>query len=354
MPTTALDRLPAPPTPVDVSQATAVEQARAVAEVRAAVMVAQSCPRDLGRAVAEMEDACSRISLAERAFYRVPQRGEGPSVHLARELARIWGNADYGVKETRRDDANGVSEILAYAWDVQTNARSTRSFVVPHQRMKAGQRQALVDLMDVYLNNQNVGARAVRECIFSVIPTWFVDQAQRICRSTLEHGEGRPLAERIDEMVAVFGAQFGVKVGQLEARLGKGRAAWGPGDVAAMRITFRSIQAGETTVADEFGADGPSRETFAAPASTEPEPEPETGEQLTPAQRSAIFAAFGKAGWAEDARSAEGRAHRLTYLSNVLGREVTSTKDLTVAEASRVLDALREDAAANIEPEAAS
>ena len=58
--------------PTSVTQVTAVEQARAIAEVQAAVVVAQQCPRDMSRAEGEMRDACGRIALAERAFYRVP------------------------------------------------------------------------------------------------------------------------------------------------------------------------------------------------------------------------------------------------------------------------------------------
>ena len=48
---------------------------------------------------------------------------------------------------------------------------------------------------------------------------------------------------------------------------------------------------------------------------------------------------------AEAVRDLGTEAARLGYISNVLGREVGSTNDLTSAEASRVLDALREDAA---------
>ena len=70
----------------------------------------------------------------------------------------------------------------------------------------------------------------------------------------------------------------------------------------------------------------------------------ETGEAITAAQRRAMFAAFTDAGFDTDAKSTEGKAARLGYISNVLAREVGSTNDLTSAEASRVLDALREDA----------
>ena len=87
---TSLEQLSQPTSPLPkVTQTTAVEQARAVAEVQAAVTVAQAMPRDINRAVAEMRDACGRTALASRAFYSVPNRGNGPTVHLARELARI-------------------------------------------------------------------------------------------------------------------------------------------------------------------------------------------------------------------------------------------------------------------------
>lgn len=223
-----------------VGQATAVEQARAVAEVQSAVVVAQQVPRDMGRAIAEMREACGRLSLANRAFYQVPNRGNGPTVHLMRELARIWGNIQYGVHELRRDDTAGFSEVQAFAWDVQTNTRSTRTFVAPHARMKGRERQALTDLGDIYLSNQNVGARAVRECIATVLPVSFTEEAQDICRRTLENGEGKPLAERVAEAVKAFDG-IGVKVADLEAKVGRKRSSWTPADVAELVIAYTSI-----------------------------------------------------------------------------------------------------------------
>lgn len=242
MTSNALDRINTPtlPVPTTIGQATAIEQARAIAEVQAAVVVAQQCPRDMRRADAEMKDVCARMSMAGRAFYKVPNRGTGPTVHLMRELARIWGNIQYGVHELRRDDAGGESEVQAFAWDVQTNTRSTRTFVVPHARMVGKNRQPLNDLNDIYLSNQNIGARAVRECISTVLPTWFTEAAQDLCRHTIEKGEGEPLPERIAKMVAVFD-KIGVKVERLEAKLGSKRGQWTGADVADMAIAYTSI-----------------------------------------------------------------------------------------------------------------
>jgi hypothetical protein len=238
-----------------VTQSTVIEQARAVAEVQAAVTVAQNVPRSMDRANHEMRDSCGRLTLAQRAFYSVPNRGNGPSVHLARELARIWGNLDYGVKELRRDDDLGESEVIAYAWDQQANVRSVRSFIVPHAKMKKVngklERQPLVDLNDIYLSNQNVGARAVRECIFTVLPTWFTEEAQDICRRTLEHGEGVPHEERITKMIAAFKA-IPVTVDQLEAKIGRERGAWTAADVAQMTVVYQSITRDHVPVDEEF------------------------------------------------------------------------------------------------------
>jgi hypothetical protein len=250
--TNALDRIAAP---APITQTTAVEQARAVAEVAAAVQVAQQCPRDIRRAWADMEAACGRLGLAQRAFYSVPNRGSGPSVHLARELARIWGNMDYGVHELHRDDERGISEIRAYAWDQQTNMRSSRTFQVPHARMKKVRgvqtREPLVDLQDIYLSNQNIGARAVRESIFAALPADFVEEAKDRCRATIENGDGKPLVDRIADLLDAF-AKIGVKVGQVETRLGKQRGLWTAADVADMWVVGRSINRRESTVAEEF------------------------------------------------------------------------------------------------------
>lgn len=67
-------------------------------------------------------------------------------------------------------------------------------------------------------------------------------------------------------------------------------------------------------------------------------------ELISDGQRRAMFAAFTDAGFTTDARSAEGRAARLEYISRIVGRPVESSSDLTTGEASQVLDALNADA----------
>ena len=222
------------------SQGTIVEQSRAVAEVAAAVSTARQFPRNTSWAVEQMQMLCQRLAVAQRAFYSVPNRGSGLSVHIARELSRIFGNVDYGVRELSRDDDKGESEMQAWAWDVETNVRSTRSFIVPHAKSTRGGRKELTDLNDIYLNNQNVAARAVRECIFSILPGWFLADAEQILRQTLERGDGKPIEQRRIDAIDMFKG-IGVTEKQLTVRLGKEVGQWGPREVADLAKIWTSI-----------------------------------------------------------------------------------------------------------------
>lgn len=261
--------LPSDTAPTRTTHAGQIEQSRAIAEVQAAVVAAKQVPRDIGAAEADMRDACGRLGLANRAFYSVQSRGTGPTVHLARVLAGLYGNIQYGVAELHRDDHAGYSEVQAFAWDVEKNVRSTRTFQVPHARMKGGSRQPLTDITDVYLNNQNVGARAVRECIFSVLPAWFTDTAQELCHETLTNGAGRSLPDRVADMVRGF-SELGVSAEQIEQRLGRPRSAWRPIDIGNMQIVYMSIKHGEVDRDEAF----PTRRVTAAEVFSEDQDTP--------------------------------------------------------------------------------
>jgi hypothetical protein len=233
-------------------QATMVEQARAIAEVRAAVMIAMDRPRDTSAAINEMREVCAIPMLAERAFFRVPRGGEmvnGESIHLARELARCWGNIDYGVKELARDDIKGQSELLAFAWDLQTNARSEIVFIVPH--VKGKQNRKLTGTQEIYENNASFAGRRLREAIFSILPVWYKAEAAEVCHKTLESGGGKPLPQRIADVRAAFEG-LGVTVAQLERKRGRKIDEFLPEDIAALRVVFGSLRREEVTVADEF------------------------------------------------------------------------------------------------------
>jgi hypothetical protein len=248
-------------TPARLGQATAVEQSRAVAEVQAQVIVAQQMPRDITRAVAAMQRSCAQKSLADHAFYSF-KRGKtpvtGPSVQLARELARCFGNMNHGIAELLRDDIHGQSEMLAFAWDLETNTRSSTTFIVPHRRDRSedkGGSVALTDMRDIYENNANNGARRLREMIFAILPGWFTEDAIAACYQTLnsDQTDGKTRAERTDRATERFSA-IGVSVAQLEQRIGAPVSRWSDFDLAQIGVLYRSIQRGEIRREDEFPA----------------------------------------------------------------------------------------------------
>jgi len=255
---TDIDHLPpAAPAPAWLGQGTAVEQSRAVAEVQGAIVVAQQVPRSIDRARAALQQTCAILAFAERAFYDYPRGGEtvtGPTIQFARAAASWWGNVQYGIAELRRDDENAMSEMMAFAWDVQANTRATTTFLVPHLRDRKASKGGpvkLVDLRDIYENNANQGSRRLREQILGVLPAWFVAEGLDICRATLHAGDKRPFAERQQAAVDAF-EKVGVDQARLEQKLGRPVSRWTIYDLTQLRITLREIETGAVMVDDAF------------------------------------------------------------------------------------------------------
>lgn len=235
-------------------QATQIEQSRAVAQVQAAAVMARQFPRNVQAAVKAIEETCKVQAVASSAFYSYKRGGSsvsGLTVHIAREMARIWGNIDYGVSELSRDVAAGQSEMLAYAWDLETNTRSAQTFIVLHVRDSRGGQTPLTDLRDVYENNANNGARRVREAIFAVIPRWVVDTAERTLRQTLENGGGQSIEQRVAEALRYYD-DLGVSQRRIEDRVKRPVAEWNGRIVGQLQTIYQSLVRGETTVEAEF------------------------------------------------------------------------------------------------------
>jgi len=319
-------------------QATQIEQSRAGAEVYAAVLVAQQCPRNVDAARTEMLEACRMTALAERASFRFSRGGtqvSGPSVHLARELARCWGNIQYGVAELRRDDANHQSELQAFAWDVQTNARAAAIFIVPHKRDKKDGPVAITDMRDIYESNANAGARRVRECILNVLPVWFVEEAKETCRQTLTDGGGEPLVKRVATAVERFGT-MGITENQLAGKMGKARREWTPEDLATLTVIYRSIQRGEMAKDEEFPSTTPTvtAADITGPRATEVKEEPDKAPKAD--SKPAILDQINR--WFDERKLTDDQ---VTYVAALAQRRTLGAmKDLTADEASAVLDQL--------------
>lgn len=246
---------PAIPVAAMASQSTAIEATRAVAEVQALVGAARMFPRIRDESIRRMREVCATPEVADNAFWSFRRSGQqltGPTVQLMVQLALAWGNVTHGHSELRRDDAAGVSEMQAWAWDLEANVRVAQNFVVPHRRDKDGGRVPLTQDRDIYENNSNMAARRMREAIRKVLPPWFTAQGEELCRATAGGDPTVPLPMRVAKAVALFGDSWGVKPDQLEAWLEAPRNDWTVYDLGRLGALGGSIHRGETTVAREF------------------------------------------------------------------------------------------------------
>jgi hypothetical protein len=140
---------------------------------------------------------------------------------------------------------------MAIAWDLETNARSSLTFIVPHLRDKKGGAERLTDVRDIYENNANMGARRLRECIFAILPKYLVQAAADECRNTLETRNAEvPLPKRIADALAAF-AKIGIDKSRIEAKLGA-TSKFTAVDLANLQISYKSITRNEISADDEF------------------------------------------------------------------------------------------------------
>jgi len=222
-------------------------------EIQAAMTIAKKFPRDEIDACNRIRKSCQRKSLAEKAEYSYPRGGKrvtGASIRLAESVAQHWGNIDYGLVELSRN--YGSSEMMAYAWDLETNTRRTQVFTVQHIREKKGGNTKLTDPRDIYEMTSNLGARRVRACILAVIPGDVVEDAVNTCHETLKGSHKDPLIDRAKKMVAVFDDEFSVKKEMIEEYFGYNLEALSEIDYAELISIYNSLKDGMSKRSDWF------------------------------------------------------------------------------------------------------
>lgn len=222
----------------------AMAMTRQAQEVQAAMIVAKRFPRNEADSMDRILTACQRQTLAEAAIYSFPRGGtevSGPSIRLAEAIAQHWGNIDFGFVEL--EERNNASQVMAYAWDLETNTRQSKVFTVPHKRDTKKGSQPLTDSRDIYEMIANQAARRVRSCILSIIPGDVVEAAVKQCEVTLRAGNKTPIEERRQNMVAAF-AEFEITGEQLAGFIGKKLDAFTENDLARLTKIYRSIKDG--------------------------------------------------------------------------------------------------------------
>lgn len=231
---------------------------RQAQEVQAAMVIAKKFPRDEVESFNRILRSCQRKKLAESAMYEYPRGGSkvtGPSIRLAEAMAQNWGNIDFGILEL--EQKNGESQVMAYAWDLETNTRQTKVFSVPHIRGTRKGNIPLTDPRDIYEMVANQGARRVRACILGVIPGDVVDAAVEECQKTLVNGNTEPLIDRVRKGIKLFEDKFSVTKQMIEKYIGCKTEAFSENDMIRLNNVYRSLRDGMAKREDYFEVSPP-------------------------------------------------------------------------------------------------
>ena len=261
-------------TPAARSVGAELVASREAQEVQVAMVAAKRFPRDVYSAYSRIIQDCKRRTLAEKSMYEYPRGGQtvtGPSIHLARAIARSWGNLDSGFKVLEQSPKE--STVMAYCWDLETNYRETKVFTVQHVRETKNGSYPLTDSRDIYELIANQSARRERACILSVIPGDIVDAAIGECNATLQ-GDGKMTREdAVRDIINRFQEQYGVKKEQLEKYIGRKAEVFTTQSVVRLRNVYNTLRDGTASVEQYFDM------STAAPVQSEPQDTPKPAAQ---------------------------------------------------------------------------
>ena len=240
-------------------------EARAIASIKAQVIMAKQFPRDPELAMERILNECKRATLAEQAVYSFPRGKEmvtGPSIRLAEMLARNFGNITFGYEELERRPAQGgkpgSSVIRAYAWDFETNMVVERKFEVRHWRnLKNGNGYAITDERDIYEYVANMASRRIRACILQIIPGDVTDAAVAACKYTAGNKISVMMANPqqrgvvVAKMVKLYEG-MGVTLDDLETYLACKSEDWTADHMLKLKEIKNALDDNTTTLGDLF------------------------------------------------------------------------------------------------------
>ena len=229
--------------------------AREQHELQAAFMIALHRPRNESSAFSKIMASCERASFAEGASYSFPRGGArvtGPSVKLAREMARVWGNIQHGIRIVTMDE--DWVHIAGWALDLETNTRvqAEDKFKRLVQRKGGWIRPDERDLRE--LVNRH-GAICVRNALLQLLPADMVEEAQRVANETMVKAAKGELTQSPEEtrrrLVLAF-RSFGVTVEMIERRLAHPLEEISADELADLRQIYTSLAEENSKRSDHF------------------------------------------------------------------------------------------------------
>jgi hypothetical protein len=226
-------------------------------------------------------------------FYRFPVRSkegqqwiEGPSIKLANEVARIWGNC---ATEVREVDVGDAWVFYARFTDFETGFQMERAYRQYKTQMSIktgdiGRAQA-----GAYQTGQS---KAIRNVICNSLQM-YSDFAFEQAQNSLVDKIGRDVENYRERAVAELG-RMSIDVHRVERVIGRATKQWLAPDLARLASMLQAIKDGMATAEEQF-PEAADKQVAAAkpPQETKPESQPATAEsetkpeQATPAPKAA-------------------------------------------------------------------
>jgi hypothetical protein len=201
-------------------------------------------------------------------------------VHLARELARCWGNIRYGFEIVA--STVGRFRIVGWAWDLNpgnnTFVQTPDEFSLMHQRTdrETGEVEWVeVDERDARELLNRRGAIVERNAILKLIPPHVVAAAQEATRKTRTLDSKQKLAADKIGTIARLRASFAeldVTVKMLELWLAHKLEEITSEEVDELREIYTAIKDGASKVSEHFMREEPKPAAEAKPGEKAEEP----------------------------------------------------------------------------------
>jgi hypothetical protein len=235
---------------IQVSPQIVYEQDKAAIDIQ--ISTAKAYPRNIRRAT---DNALAIVTMdaaiAQTCTYSVPRGGKkisGPSVHLAKILAQVWGNMRIEAKVVDIDQVRITSE--AVCWDLESNlaikAQIKRSISGRTGRFSE-------DMITVTGNASN--SIALRNAVLSVIPKGIVDKIYGAAKQTITgdiSDKNKLIAKRVEVFSGLRDA-FGITDKEILFAVGKAAIDFVDGDdIVTLVGVGQAIRDGDTTVEQAF------------------------------------------------------------------------------------------------------
>lgn len=242
----------------EVGAAAAV--AREEAEIKSQIFLARQFPRDEARAYTKIIASTKRPSFAEDAQYTFPRAGQkvnGPSVQMAREVARCWGNIRFGLRVVSVD-ADSV-HIRGYAHDLESNAYVEAEDKFAKLVQRKGQGWVPPDERDLRELVNRRGAILIRNAILQVVPSDVVEDAMREVQETLRKAAAGEIKQSRQDAIRRLALAFdaiGISTEIIEKYLKHPLDAINAEELKDLRGVMASIRDGNSKREDYFDLGG--------------------------------------------------------------------------------------------------